>query len=73
MKCVRIQFLFAVDFAAQMDFEPNIHRSQNLVDFLPLSMPFCTFGAKMQGTGKNHYYVYVILLLIHEAMYRPLH
>ena len=27
----------------------------NLVDFLPLSMPFCAFGAKWNGTGKNDF------------------
>ena len=29
--------------------------SSNLVDFLPLPMTFCAFGAKSHGTGKNFY------------------
>ena len=51
----RIQFLFPVDFGAHVYFQLTIHRSQNLVDFLPLSMPFCAFGAKRHGTGKNKF------------------
>ena len=53
VNCVRIQFLFLVDFEAHVYFQPTIHRSWNLVDFLPLSMPFCAAGAKRYGTGKN--------------------
>ena len=30
--------------------------SSNLVDFLPLPMTFCAFGAKSHGTGKNMNY-----------------
>ena len=48
----RIQFSFLVDFGAHVYFQPTIHRSQNLVDFLPLSMPFCAFGTKTHGAGK---------------------
>ena len=53
VKCAQVQFLFSVDFGAHVYFQLTIHRSQNLVDFLPLSMPFCTFGARSHGTGKN--------------------
>ena len=35
-----------------MYFQPTIHHSQNLIDFLPLSMPFCAFGAKGMGREK---------------------
>ena len=52
VKCAQIQFLFSVDFGAHVYFQPTIHRSQNLVDFLPLSMPFCALGAKRHGTEK---------------------
>ena len=40
----RIQFLFPVDFGAHVYFQLIIHRSQNLVDFLPLSMPSAQKG-----------------------------
>ena len=55
VKCAQIQFLFSVDFGANVYFQPSIHRSQNLVDFLHLSMPFCAFGAKRHGTGKMQF------------------
>ena len=42
----------SVDFEAHVYFQPTIHRCQNLVDFLPLSMPFCAFGAKGMGREK---------------------
>ena len=48
----QIQFLFPVYFEAHVYFQPTIHRSKNLVDFLPLSMPFCAFGAKGMGREK---------------------
>ena len=44
-------FCFSVDFAAHVFFQPTMHCFQNLVDFLPVSMLFCTFGAKRHGTG----------------------
>ena len=44
----------AGESSAHVYFQPTIHRSQNLVDFSPLSMPFCALGAKRHGTGKNH-------------------
>ena len=37
-----------------MYFQPTIHRSQNLFDFLPLLMPFCAEGAERHGTGKMY-------------------
>ena len=40
------QYLLSVDFGAHAYFQPTIHCPQNLVDFLPSSMPFCDFGAK---------------------------
>ena len=46
---------FQVNFWAHVCFQPTIHRSQNLVDLLPLwliAMPFCTFGAKRHETEK---------------------
>ena len=52
VNCARIQFLFPVYFEAHVYFQPTIHRSKNLVDFLPLSMPFCAFGAKGMGREK---------------------
>ena len=54
---------FQVDFWAHVYFQPTIHRSQNLVDFLPLSMPFCAFGAKRHGTEKSIAYVISVILV----------
>ena len=52
VNCARIQFLFPVYFEANVYFQPTIHCFKNLVDFLPLSMPFCAFGAKGMGREK---------------------
>ena len=51
MHAHRVIFCFSVDFAAHVFFQPTMHCFQNLVDFLPVSMLFCTFGAKRHGTG----------------------
>ena len=45
-------YLSPVHIEAHVYFQPTIHRSKNLVDFLPLSMPFCAFGAKGIGREK---------------------
>ena len=51
--CMQSHFLFSIDFEAHVSPQPTIHCFQNLVDFLPVSMPFCAFGAKRHETGKK--------------------
>ena len=72
---------FQVDFCTHVYFQPTIHCSQNLVDFLPLSMPFCAFGAKRHGTGKISSIIYQLfvypsvcpyILLFHQPRISPL-
>ena len=38
-----------------MYFQRTIHRSQNLVDFLPLSMPFCALAQIGMGREKINF------------------
>ena len=61
---------FSGRFLSPRVFSAYIHRSQNLVDFLPLSMPFCAFGAKRHGTGnKSDYnlFIYAFKILATHA------
>ena len=41
------------NLGAHVYFQPTIYRSLNLVDLLPLSMPFCAEGAKRHEIGKS--------------------
>ena len=66
VNCARIQFLFPVHFEAHVYFQPTIHRSKNLVDFLTLSMPFCAFGAKGMGREKIRLRLYSIDTTFHK-------
>ena len=43
---------FSGRFLAHVYFQSTINRSENLVDFLPSSIPFCAFSAKWHETGK---------------------
>ena len=50
----RIRIQESVDFRVHVYFQAIIHCSQNLVNFLPLSMPFGAFSAKRHGTRNNY-------------------
>ena len=53
VNCAQIQILFSADFEAYVYFQPSQHCLQNIVDFLPFSMPSCAFGAKRHDTGRS--------------------